>query len=283
MNSDYETISLHAIIDSHPEKELLLKILIKSKVIAPLLDAGCYIAGGFGRALLNGSSIEEYLMLGSRGSIPGDIDIFYSDETRAAEFQAIFSEERTLPRSWGQNALESYERLTLAKIQLVDRKELILPVEVQLDRFDFTNAAVAITKDQIIYHKRFKEIEEKKLLDVKNSISPFLASRIMKYISHRGLTGITPESEPQITDWIIRMTCEDFNSGFYKNVSKDTIFANMKTILANESVTRTDDLMIVLGKFKYTYSAEPYGPQISVDFALNELKKRGQNVSVPKL
>jgi hypothetical protein len=283
MNSDYETISLHAIIDSHPEKELLLKILSKSKVIAPLLDAGCYIAGGFGRALLNGSSIEEYLMLGSRGSIPGDIDIFYSDETRAEEFQAIFSEERTLPRSWGQNALESYERITCAKIQLVDRKELILPVEVQLDRFDFTNAAVAITKDQIIYHKRFKEIEEKKLLDVKNSISPFLASRIMKYISHRGLTGVTPESEPQITDWLIRMTCEDFNPGFYKNVSKDTIFANMKTILANESVTRTDDLMIVFGKFKYTYSAEPYGPQISVDFALNELKKRGQNVSVPKL
>jgi hypothetical protein len=283
MNSDYETISLHAIIDSHPEKELLLKILSKSKVIAPLLDAGCYIAGGFGRALLNGSSIEEYLMLGSRASMPGDIDIFYSDETRAEEFQAIFSEERTLPRSWGQNALESYERLTRAKIQLVDKKELILPVEVQLDRFDFTNAAVAITKDQIIYHKRFKEIEEKKLLDVKNSISPFLASRIMKYISHRGLTGVTPESEPQITDWLIRMTCEDFNPGFYKNVSKDTIFANMKTILANESVTRTDDLMIVLGKFKYTYSAEPYGPQISVDFALNELKKRGQNVSVPKL
>lgn len=282
MNSDYETISLHAIVDSHPEKELLSKILSKSKVIAPLLDAGCYIAGGFGRALLGGVSIEEYLMptLGPR--VPGDIDIFHADETRTAEFQAVFSEEHTLPRSWGQNALESYERITHAKIQFVDKKELILPVEIQLDRFDFTNAAVAITKDQIIYHKRFKEIEEKKLLDVKNSISPFLASRIMKYISHRGLTGVTPESEPQITDWIIRMTCEDFNPGFYKNVSRDTIFSNMKTILANESVTRTDDLMLVLGKFKYTYSVAPYGPQISIDFALNELKKRGQNASVPK-
>jgi hypothetical protein len=78
------------------------------------------------------------------------------------------------------------------------------------------------------------------------------------------------------------MTCEDFNPGFYKNVSKDAIFANMKAILANESVTRTDDLMLVLGKFKYTYSVAPYGPQVSVDFALNELKKRGQTVSVPK-
>lgn len=283
MDNDFESANLNSIIDAHPERDLIGRVL-SSHVIRTLLDNGCYIAGGFGRALLAGHSMEKYLGIElSRGSPPGDIDIFFEDASRSEEYTNIFACEN---RSWGKNALErplSIKPCHSVRTQLVDHKNLILPPKDQLRRFDFLNAAVAIVQDKVIFPARFMELEEKKLLHIQNATSPFLGSRITKYFSLRGVIGLTPESEPLITDWIIRALCQDFKSDLNMNIVTESLMSNVKAILSNKDITRADDLLLVLGKFQMciSNSEDSYGSSRSVDFALHELANRGYSVAVP--
>lgn len=280
MLEGYERLNLNDVIDKHPERELLQEILVKSGIIADFLADGCYIAGGFGRALMRGSSVKDYLSgvmsNGLRGPA-GDIDVFFSDLTKADRYREEF---KSRYRSFGGNALEINS--DHGKVQLVDSEKLILPMEEQLLRFDFTNACVAITRDHIFVNSKFKEIEKDRLIDVKNNSSPFMGSRIMKYFKYRGLEGVTPRSETLITEWIIRALCEDFEKNLtsHGRIEKQGISHNIQALLREKNLTRPDDLLLVLGKFKETESTK-YGLVREVDFALTRLKERGYDVTVP--
>jgi len=278
VNDQYERLNLNDVIDAHPERALLQQILIEPGLISALLGDGCYIAGGFGRALMRGDAIGAYLT-GDRGPLDrfpaGDIDIFFDDPAKAE------SHRRNLKfssRSFGGNALEINDQNM--RVQLVDSENLILPMAEQLQRFDFTNACVGITRDHIFVNSRFKEIEAARLLDVKNNVSPFMGSRIMKYFKHRGIGGVTPRSEPLITEWIMRALCEDFGSSIAKRIEPVGLLHNIQALLRERNLTRPDDLLLVLGKFKETTS-EKYGLTVEADFALSQLKERGYEVTVP--
>jgi hypothetical protein len=278
----YKKIPIKDVIDAHPEKELVQRILLGTRPIVDLLDAGCYIAGGFGRTLMNGGNVAEYLGLANRESYdscrPGDIDIFFSDASRAEEYRQIFGSES---RSLGKNALEKtlngYTRL-----QLVDGPDLISSLEEQMDRFDFTNACVAITREHVIVHERFEQIERDKLLDVKSCHSPFLGSRIMKYFKYRGMQAVTPSSEALITEWIIRALSLNFDIVSQTKIMPGSIDHSIQNILKEKRITRADDLLLVLGRFKTT-TTEKYGLVREVDFALENLKERGYEITVPGL
>lgn len=280
MASEYKKIPLKDVIDAHPEKELVQRILLRTRPIVDLLDAKCYIAGGFGRTLMNGGNVTEYLGLKNRGDYSsfrsGDIDIFFSDSSRAEEYRQIFGSEN---RSLGKNALEKV-LTSSTRLQLVDGPELISPLEEQLDRFDFTNACVAITRDHVIMHERFEQLERDRILDVKRCHSPFLGSRIMKYFKHRGLQSVTPESEPLITEWIMRALSMNFDIVSQANIMAGSINHSIQSILAEKRITRADDLLLVLGRFKAT-TTEKYGIVREVDFALENLKERGFDIAVP--
>lgn len=275
---DYERLNLNDVIDAHPERELLHSILIKEGVVERLLSDGCYIAGGFGRALMRGDSVGAYLKgqlsAGQRGPA-GDIDIFFSDTAKTETYRDQF---KSRYRSFGGNALEI--NIQSVRVQLVDSDHLISPMEEQLNRFDFTNACVAITRDHVFVNSRFREIEKDRLLDVKNNSSPWMGSRIMKYFKHRGVAGVTPRSEPLITEWIIKALCEDFEKKISGQIETRGISHNIQALLREKNLTRPDDLLLVLGRFKDTETTK-YGLVHEVDFALARLKERGYEVSVP--
>lgn len=275
---DYECLNLNDVIDAHAERELLHSILIKEGIVASLLSDGCYIAGGFGRALMRGDSVGSYLKghlaEGLRGPA-GDIDIFFDNSAKTETYRDLF---KSRYRSFGGNALEINTQA--GRVQLVDSDHLISPVDEQLNRFDFTNACVAITRDHIFVNSRFKEIEKNRLLDVKNNSSPFMGSRIMKYFKHRGIAGVTPRSEPMITEWIIKALCEDFEKKLVGQIETRGISHNIQSLLREKNLTRPDDLLLVLGKFKETETTK-YGLVLEIDFALSQLKERGYEVTVP--
>ena len=275
---DYERLNLNDVIDSHPERDLLHSILINEGVLAKLLSDGCYVAGGFGRALMRGDAIGAYLsgqMSAGLRSPAGDIDIFFSDPSKAEMYRDAF---KSRYRSFGGNALEI--NCKPGRVQLVDSEKLISPIEEQLHRFDFTNACVAITRDHVFVNSKFKEIEKDRMLDIKNNASPFMGSRIMKYFKYRGIAGVTPRSEPMITEWIIKALCEDFENSVIGQIETRGISHNIQALLREKNLTRPDDLLLVLGKFKDTETSK-YGLVREVDFALAQLKERGYEVSVP--
>jgi len=274
---DYERLNLSDIIDAHPERDLLHSILIGEGVVARLLSDGCYVAGGFGRALMRRDSIGAYLKGQMRERLKGpagDIDIFFSDPSKSEMYRNEF---KSRYRSFGGNALEI--SCQSGRVQLVDSEKLISPMEEQLHRFDFTNACVAITRDHVFVNSAFKEIEKARLLDVKSNASPFMGSRIMKYFKHRGIAGVTPRSEPMITEWIIKALCEDFESKIIGQIETRGISYNIQALLRERNLTRPDDLLLVLGKFKETETTK-YGLVREIDFALAQLKERGYEVSV---
>lgn len=279
MSSVYKKIPIQEVINSHPEKELLERILFATHPVSSLLNEGCYIAGGFGRAVMNGGDVRRYLGIPGKdliGGHYGDIDIFFEDPTRADEYRDIF---RSDFRSLGKNALEKVINGSI-RVQLVDGENLIKPPEEQMDRFDFTNACVAITRDHVILHERFEQIERDKMLDVKRCHSPFLGSRIMKYFGKRGIKGVTPESESVITEWIIRALNMNFDILSHAVVDSQAINHHVLKILSDSKITRADDLLLVLGRFKTT-QFEKYGQSRDVDFALHNLKERGYEISIP--
>lgn len=278
MHEEYERLNLNDVIDAHPERDLLNSILIKGGVVARLLSDGCYIAGGFGRTLMSGRSIGAYLSGNLTDGLhgpAGDIDVFFSDPSKAETYRGEF---KSRYRSFGGNALELHSQT--GRVQLVDSERLISPMDEQLHRFDFTNACVAITRDNVFVNCRFREIEKDRLLDVKNNTSPFMGSRIMKYFKHRGICGVTRRSEPVITEWIIKALCEDFEKKMVDQIEVRGIIHNIQALLREKNLTRPDDLLLVLGRFKDTETSK-YGLVREVDFALAQLKERGYEVSVP--
>jgi hypothetical protein len=273
-------MGIEQFLDQHSYRKQIEQIIYELKPISNLLDEGCYLAGGFVRALLLGGDPHQYL--DTPGWIPpGDIDIFFSDPSKSAHLKEIFN---STFRSFGGNAAQklvtdlgtknSSERQFL--IQLVDYDTLILPVEAQLDRFDFTNCAVALTRKEVIYAKRFHEIEARHLLDVKRSHSPFMGGRIIKYMKTRGLTGVTPESRQHVTDWILQALCNDFNSDTLGAIDSQQAQNVVKKLLSSDTTSSIEDLLLVLGMFKTTIK-EKYGPSHEVDFALDEIGRRKQH------
>ena len=279
MSSTYKKIPVQDVVNAHPEAELLRRILHETRPISELLDAGCYIAGGFGRAVMNGGDVRRYLGIPGKDQIRGhygDIDIFFEDPARADEYRDIFKSEF---RSLGKNALEKVINGSI-RVQLVDGEKLIKPPEEQMDRFDFTNACVSITRDHVIVHERFEELERDHALDVKQCHSPFLGSRIMKYFTTRGLKSVTPESEPVITEWIMRALSVNFDIATQVKIDSNALNHSVQRILGESRLTRADDLLLVLGRFKAT-QREKYGLVREVDFALANLKERGYEISIP--
>lgn len=281
MYSDIDSIGTSEAIAAHPDKEMI-RMILDSHPIREMIHGGCYIAGGFGRAILNKTSIEEYLGIELKsGTPPGDIDIFFDNPAQREHFTQLF---RSKDRSWGRNALQRnlfVPRAGNFRIQLVDHDNLILPMSKQLDRFDFLNAAVALTEDAIIFPSRFYELESEKLLHVKRATSPFFGSRLLKYFKHRGIRGLTKESEQAVTEWIIRAMCNDFKLEASGNIMPESLIANVKALLSCKDITRADDLLLVLGKFDDFVQGEEYGEYKRVDFALSKLAERGLDVSIP--
>lgn len=291
----------HTILTEKVQADLK-KIMCNPLIDTALSNSG-YLAGGFVRSALKGDDIMNYLMppylKNNEEARPGDIDIFFEREDGVAECNSYVIEQIAQNdniknhRSIGGFAIEEYIRGSEIsnehkgskfKVQLVDHKQTCgKPMLESLGNFDFTNCAVAMTKDKIFIPRGWREIEDDNLLDVVSSESPFLGSRILKYFYHRGFSKLTERSRETILEWTVRSLHGKFEG--YDKSHTAGIESNLKAMANNADLVPTNDLTLFLGKWQTLLNIDTssgiYGPThyVSVDFALNEINKRNHQAS----
>ena len=287
----------HTILTEKVQADLK-KILCNPLIDTALSNSG-YLAGGFVRSALKGDDIMNYLMppylKNNEEARPGDIDIFFEREDGVAACRSVISEPGVINdhRSIGGFAIEKNIRgreidssfnSGQIKVQLVDHKHTCgKPMLESVGNFDFTNCAVAMTKDKIFIPRGWREIEDDNLLDVVSSASPFLGGRILKYFYHRGFSKLTERSRETILEWIVRSLHGKFEG--YDKSHTAGIESHLKTMANNSDLVPTNDLTLFLGKWQTLLNIDTssgiYGPThyVSVDFALNEINKRNNQAS----
>ena len=293
---EFEAFS-HSILTEKVQADLK-KILCNPLIDAALSNSG-YLAGGCVRSALKGDDIMNYLIPAyikkHEETRPGDIDIFFEREDGVAACRSVISEPGVINdhRSIGGFAIEKNIRgreidssfnSGQIKVQLVDHKHTCgKPMLESVGNFDFTNCAVAMTKDKIFIPRGWREIEDDNLLDVVSSASPFLGGRILKYFYHRGFSKLTDSSRETILEWIVRSLHGKFEG--YDKSHTAGIEGNLKAMVNHLNLVPTNDLTLFLGKWQVAINADTssgdYGPThtISVDFALNEINKRNNQAS----
>lgn len=276
-----------------------LKKILRNPLIDTALSNSGYLAGGFVRSAIKGDDIMNYLMppylKKNEEARPGDIDIFFERADGVAKCSNLFNELGVAGshRSIGGFAIEkniSGREIDSSfnggqiKVQLVDHKHTCgKPMLESIGNFDFTNCAVAMTRDKIFIPRGWREIEDDNLLDVVSSESPFLGSRILKYFYHRGFSKLTERSRETILEWTVRSLHGKFEG--YDKSHTAGIESNLKAMANNADLVPTNDLTLFLGKWQTILNIDTssgiYGPThtVSVDFALNEINKRNHQAS----
>ena len=193
--------------------------------IARALDAGGWICGGFVRHLLLDLPIADYFTPKEDGRA-GDVDIFFSnqdDANRAAGVAALKGNGcDNIQTSWGGFAKEMTARFNRRSvtIQFVNHPDKIKPtVEETLDGFDFLNCKVAISREGLVIAEGWREVESLRLLKICSASSPFLGSRITKYLTKKGLNELTEDSQPLVTEWLLSASLKEFEGSETKHGS----------------------------------------------------------------
>ena len=292
----------HSILTEKVQADL--KKILRNPLIDTALSNSGYLAGGFVRSALKGDDIMNYLIPAyikkHEETRPGDIDIFFEREDGVAACSNLLKEPeqgrgiiKPDSRSIGGFAIEknisgreidSSFNSGQIKVQLVDHKHTCgKPMLESVGNFDFTNCAVAMTKDKIFIPRGWREIEDDNLLDVVSSASPFLGGRILKYFYHRGFSKLTDSSRETILEWIVRSLHGKFEG--YDKSHTAGIESHLKTMANNSDLVPTNDLTLFLGRWQTILNIDTssgiYGPThyVSVDFALNEINKRNNQAS----
>jgi len=252
-----------------------LQVLQQISAVRSGLQSGGWIAGGAIRAILSGKALQEYVF--SR-PMAGDIDIFFPS-TQAAEAAlknlSGLTRMQTGMRSFGGSAAQLFDcygssRQQQVSVQYVDKEDLCAPsIESCMMRFDFVNCMVAFDGQKIVMPIDWHKIEERKQLHINNASSPFLASRISKYVKWRGYTGgITDESRDTFVDWLIR----SHDSGNFSRFDATSLRA-LERVKDIGHVMTGQELLLFVGKWTDTQEARNYGKTVSteVDWAVNHI------------
>jgi hypothetical protein len=273
----------------------LIYFFENSAVMQLAFNSGGWIAGGFPREIFNlerpSSSLEvdkidfaqvqeNYL---SRG---GDIDFFFKDEQTAIELQ----ENEQIKKSFfagpfnfaltgyefeTQTASKKLEYITVC-VQLVN-KFFYNNIEETFRGFDFYNSCYAIHKVKeeyvLTYLKKAVELDQVNTLKINHVNSPYTISRIVKYMKRKNIDKIEDESIQKIVDLVYKLGFDSFNEKYNHNNFKDFFFPYLK--YAFEKLPLDPGIaLIFLNRFKITDSnpEEPYGPTITVDWALKVVR-----------
>lgn len=248
----------------------LREIIDSAPVLRRSLLAGGWICGGFTRHLMLGHPIEEYLFSCGPTKQVGDIDIFFPDVETA---RSITSSEKTRHSMAGfaKNMLQTSGR-NYINIQLVDHPDLVHPtIEGTLERFDLTNCQVGTDGVSMYYQDGWHDLEAARALGIARNDTPFLGSRILKYLNHRGLEGLTEASYEKLQGWFAHV-CGGFAGGRWTEDHQRGIERNIKALRAR-GLVRREDLIFFLNRWKHVIVERTYGQSFSyeTDWALHEL------------
>jgi len=255
--------------------------LMNNSLLNEAIQSGGIIAGGFPRAVLLGLDLNQYfshtaadLSGAVNAKRPGDIDIFFPDPNIVKKIMT----NHTLVPSIGGFAKTAGMHITgvlqFIQMQLVDHPALCKPsMEQILDGFDFENVKVAIVGDKIFYPEGWFELEESKLVKIASNSSPFMGTRLARYINTKSLIGITEDSLELLSEWLIRASIRKFpdHNEVHMDSLKSAIFELQKL-----KQIQAKDLILFLNKWQiltYIKSEDAYGPTVplAVDWAITKI------------
>jgi len=265
-----------------PTAQATLEKIMNIDLIKDSLDAGGWIAGGFVRNVLLGMNLADYFHWPNKqfnytSTRQGDIDVFFP--TADAANEVIDRHSRSSGRlnpSVGKFAMEAHRHsqgMGSVSIQLVNHSDLCVgSIADCLDRFDFENCRVGLNKAHSFYPEGWRELESTKLIKISSNHSPFLGSRIVKYLNHRSMVGLTPDSTELLVEWLCRAATEAFPG--YESVHMHGIKAAVMHI-ADKGFLAKEDLILFLGKWKKVLSENHYGQHytVEVDWALHKIEE----------
>ena len=262
---------------------------------------GGWIAGGFPRFIfkilkddLSSKALTDYFQLGPMPPVdhsstaPGDVDFFFSRSDPFPEFSDALEERRsrggfaiemTIPAD-GRTVHARHidvalkERNTI-KIQFVDHKDMIYSgPEECIESFDLLNSgyALSFTDDpsRMILHwdTRAAELDEKRIVGIGNPNTPFLPSRILKYINHRGCdAGLAPDSKKMLSEWFILAATGKWPE-YIASRHMGSLHRDVKRLSAIGMMSK-EDVVLFLGK--WIRNTGGYGSSTTVDWACETL------------
>jgi hypothetical protein len=236
-------------------------VLGKLPPVDRALDNRAWICGGFARHMMLNRPAKDYF---TNYHAPGDVDVFFnsSEDARAG-----------IPKS-ARRSLAGFAKdlQGKTKVQFVDDPGLIRPtIEETLSNFDIVNCRVAMNHQSVVVSDDWQDIEDKKLLRIGRNDTPFLASRILKYLNYRGLDGLTDDSYEQLTGWFAH-AANNFNDKDWSSHHLAGVEYSVKK-LRDRGILQKKDLIFFIGKWKKEFKDRSYGGSVnySVDWALNEL------------
>jgi len=269
--------------------EIMRAILHGSARLRNSFHNGGFIAGGFARALLRGDSLHEYVSQDDGKGVythAGDVDVFFTSEEGAKKTTSSFKDRRSMA-GFAQETMDWVSINSAAipekrdinfKVQLIDRPDLISKTpEECISRFDMVNCQVALVGDVLIHPKDWRELEASRKLRINQIHSPFLGSRILKYMKYRGYDGIEESSYPLLVEWLAKAAGDNFPEFTERHLHG---VQNAVKRLASGGHIEKSDLIMFLGKWTEnieiggdTYQMRANGQTIQVDWALNQIEQ----------
>ena len=240
-------------------------VLASIPSVKSALEMGGWICGGFARHLLLDRVSRAYFRSDSEETPRGDVDVFFNDHATA-----VAATPAGVRKSLAGFAKELNDGV---KIQFVDDPDLIKPtIEETLSSFDIVNCRVAINERYVVIPEGWRELEARKLLQIGRNDSPFLGGRLLKYLNHRGLEGLTDDSYEALTGWLAHAGV-DFKEGGWDKHHISGVEGHVKKLRARGLVGR-EDLIFFISKWKEIIREGRYGESFTyeVDWALNELR-----------
>jgi len=243
------------------------------------IESGGWLAGGFVRNVILGRDINSYFYE------RGDIDVFFPDPKIPNNY--IKAQSQPQKQDWilspAGNAMEKRIAVLNCEIgtnlQFVNHEKLCHPtLHETLERFDLLNSAVGWDGKHFHIPSNWQEVEESKLIFINRSNSPFLGSRISKYLNLRGLKGIHPNSIEKLKDWLVASTAKNYDSHLNDDKNLDTYVKVSIGSLFNQRVLGfldKDDALLFIGKWNIAATNSQYndyGMTTIEDWALHTIK-----------
>lgn len=241
-------------------------LMARIPLINEALDKGGWLCGGYARQLMLDQPADEYFRpTRERITAPaGDVDIFFNsvEDAAAATPKGAFRSQAGFAK----------EIQNFVKVQFVDDPGLIKPtIEETLLSFDIVNCRVAINHKHVVVPVGWRELEASKLLRIGRNDTPFLGGRLLKYLEHRGLEGLTDDSYEMLTGWLAH-AAGDFREGGWTPRHIHGAEGHIKR-LRERGLVKREDLIFFIGKWKQIFRERTYGQSFTheVDWALHEM------------
>lgn len=187
-------------------------------IVLSAFEHGAYVAGGFAEVVMKhfiGDIHDEQLELDvatyldvtrridrSKGwwrARRGDIDLFFQGETDMSTFlERVTSNDQLSDRCMGDTPTHAAVEFDCGSVLVQAVKCNVGPIDQVLGGFDIHNAMVAFNDKETVSAQGWDDITRLKVLHVANWTSPFVISRLTKWLHKHKLTALSPKTALEI-------------------------------------------------------------------------------------